>query len=213
MTRRRLSLLALACTLATPSGTPAAAQVERSVRAGDRVRVHALDGPTVVGVVEDINRDTLRLRDEDEGTARIVPVWTVSRLDVSHGQTTRESNMLRGAAAGFAVGALVGGSLGAATCVGDSDGFGGNCNEGGKRARLILGGALILGVPAAALGAAMGASSPLEQWRRVWPEVRVGLVPVGRGGIGVMVAAQVGRRSDATVKVEHMSAVTAAGRH
>ncbi|MCY7380750.1 MAG: hypothetical protein LH467_15595 [Gemmatimonadaceae bacterium] len=113
---------------------------------------------------------------------------------MSAGRTTHGSNMLRGAGAGFAVGALVGGSLGAATCVTDSDGFGGSCSDRGKRAQLILGGALILGVPVAALGAVIGSASPLEQWRRVWPAVRVVLAPVGRGGVGVMVAAQVGPR-------------------
>ena len=111
--RPRLHLVALVCILASLAGTSAAAQVERSVRASDRVRVHAMDGPTVVGVVDDVSRDTLRLRAEDDGTAHI-------------------------------------------------------------------------GVPAAALGAAIGASSPLEQWRRVWPAVRVVFIPVGRGGVGVM---------------------------
>ena len=192
MTNRRLSQVTLACTLAALLGSSAEAQVERSVRAGDRVRVHALDGPVVIGGVEEVSRDTLRLIDADYGTQRLVPVWTIARLDVSAGQTTRQSNMLRGAAAGFAGGALVGGALGAATCVGDRDGFGGSCNVGGKRAQFIVSGALILGVPAAALGAVIGAASPLEQWRRVWPEVPVGLTLIGRRGIGLIVSAQVG---------------------
>lgn len=164
-----LSLVVLVSVLSALSGRSADAQVERSVRAGDRVRVHALDGPIVIGVVEDVSRDTLRLRNDDGGTPRIVPVWQVGRLEVSAGQTSRESNMLRGAATGLAVGALVGGALGAATCVGGSDGFGGSCSSNGKRAQFVLGGALILGVPAAALGAVIGAASPLELWRKVWP--------------------------------------------
>ncbi|MEO7713740.1 MAG: hypothetical protein ABIV10_12565 [Gemmatimonadaceae bacterium] len=192
MTNRRLSQVALVCTLAALVGSSAEAQIERSVRAGDRVRVQALDGPVLIGDVEEVTRDTLLLVDEDYGTRRLVPVWTIVRLEVSAGQSTPESNMLRGAAAGLAVGALVGGALGAATCAGDSDGFGGSCNVGGKRAQFILGGALILGVPAAALGAVIGAASPLEQWRRVWPEVRAGLSVIGRRRIGFTIAANVG---------------------
>ncbi|MCY7380751.1 MAG: hypothetical protein LH467_15600 [Gemmatimonadaceae bacterium] len=52
MSRPRLSLVALVCSLAVLTGRSADAQVERSVRAGDRVRVHALDGPIVIGIVE-----------------------------------------------------------------------------------------------------------------------------------------------------------------
>ena len=169
MSRLQPTLIALVCTMAVLPGGSANAQIERSVRADDRVRVHAVDGPTVTGIVEDISRDTLRLRDEDYGTRRLVPVWTITRVDLSSGQSTRESNMLRSAVAGFLAGALVGGGLGAATCGGGSDGFGGSCRDSGKRAQFILGGAFILGVPAAALGAVIGSASPLEQWRRVWP--------------------------------------------
>jgi hypothetical protein len=110
-----------------------------------RVRIYAVgdDGP-LIGVVEIVSEDSLQLRDR-YGRGYVVPLIEIERLQVSHGRWYVLSG-LGGAAAGFAVGAMLSGVLS----------YDNELDRG-------LGGAAI-SLTTLILGAAVGVSLAPEKW-------------------------------------------------
>jgi len=103
--------------LASVAWSVAFAQAPASVQPGQRVRVQsrAAQVPTLTGVVQAFNVDTLVLHPDAQdgaGAALAIPVASIERLQVSRG---RHSKWLTGLVIGAGVGAVSGAIIGAAT--------------------------------------------------------------------------------------------------
>ena len=152
-----------------------------SIKAGDRVLIkapsirEALTGtPWIRGFLVSLDADTLVLK-ENTRTTLAIPLDSVTRFRVSRG---RRSHALRGAGVRAGIEVLVGGVLSATTWE-EPELF----QFQGTRRQSIMLGAVLLGVPFAVLGAAIGAASHSEQWEEVSLPLHVGLSP--HGGVRV----------------------------
>jgi hypothetical protein len=147
------------------------AQHEQSVIIGDHVRVwapeperfypHTLRIRNHVGSVVVLNADTLMLKVKDRVIPLVIPITSITRLDVSH---RRESGAGRGARTGLVVGAVAG---------------------LGESALLIFGGGFdvvpclfcvpICSITGTGLGALIGAASEVDHWESVPLPIRIGI--------------------------------------
>ena len=118
----------------------------RSVRTGERVRVHSTQG-TRNGTVQSVQGDAITLRPAS-GEAVTIPRADVTRVYTA-GRSRRVRNLLIGTAVGAAVGAVLYGTLGELLR-----------NETGDAPGLLL---APIGV-----GAAVGAAMPAGAWKKIY---------------------------------------------
>jgi len=161
-----------------------AAQESQPVQVGDRVRVTApevLTAPSVGTLV--VLMDTLVVQEEGDSLFVVLPVSTVTRLEVSRRQGSRSA---RGAGIGFLGGALIGAVYGAAragTGPGEID------LPTGTSAALN---AAIFGAGGALVGLAVGAGIKVDEWESVSPfRVAVTMSPPVTGPAGVTLSLRV----------------------
>lgn len=190
-TRRATIVLALlALTISTSASLRAQATAPASV--GERVRITTptqRGGYRYVGSVVGVQGDTLLLRTSDLATPRPVAIGEISALEVSLG---RRGNVRRGLLWGSAVGATLGGIVGAVTykkpdCAGATF-FCGDVTP--NRSADVVAGAIVGALAGLAVGGIWGASHPSERWARrsLGTGTRVGLAPSGRGAAVSLVA-------------------------
>ena len=143
-TTRLVSIFALVLITVASNSAMLAAQRTASLTPGARVRVRfkATTQP-IVGILDTISRDTVRLGPEGEHAASRVAVSTIEGIDVSRGQ---HSNVGKGAVWG---GAIVGG-MGLITGVALA-------SDQGSLVSITGGEAVELTVASTALGAGVGA--------------------------------------------------------
>lgn len=153
---RIASLVAMLVVMAT---VDLSAQQEMPVEPGDRVRVSApgvVEGQ-VVGTIEKLSPDTCVLQVEDQLWPVVLPLASVTRLEVSRGSGSKTGlGILIGAGVGFLGGYLIGtqSSL-CEECGGSSSG----------KTGLAFG--TFLGLLGAAAGGELGAKNRVERWEDV----------------------------------------------
>jgi hypothetical protein len=132
-------------------------------------------GATLTGRLVAVDAENWTIAVDGQRTAFAIPRYAIDAVDVGSGHQTAKG-MLRGAG----VGALVGAALGFAAGSGCGNAFG--CPGPG-------GGAVVLGIPGAAIGALIGATTGAEHWERV-PVDRIRLSFGARPGrsVGASVA-------------------------
>ena len=130
------------------------AQEESQLKLGSRIRVLVQDANDwMIGSPLSLVVDTLMLKIEDQPHQLVLPLSSITRLEVSQG---RKSRALAGAGIGFAVGAGIGAFLIKGTSGNDlSD----------RDAALI--GAGLLAIPGTLISAIVGANKSDEKWERV----------------------------------------------
>lgn len=146
-------LIVLSCMVA---GVPSGA-VSAMPEPGTRVRFTARvpERERWIGPFVSVAHDTVTVRDGERNGALVgVPTLHVVRFEISRGNGR---NGLRGAGAGFAIGALLGAAVG-------SVGYSGNDYLVSSAGGSALVGAVVLGTIGAAVGAVIGARSPSEHW-------------------------------------------------
>ena len=183
-TRRTASLLAfLALTVA--GGASLHAQSTAPAKVGERVRITTASQRAphrIVGSVVGVQGDTLLLRTSDVATPRPVAIGEISTLEVSFG---RSGNVRRGLLWGSAVGATLGGIVGAVTykkpeCAGATFFCGGVAPN---RSADVVAGAIVGGLAGLAVGGIWGATHLSERWirRPLGSGARVGIAPGSHG--------------------------------
>jgi hypothetical protein len=174
----------IAATLAGASPVPLQAQrATSSLREGARLRITApceaspSTPCTFVGRVVALRAGTVQL--DVDGVATDLVLARATRVETSAGL---HSHRLVGAAAGFTLGtgavylAYSGGGLCDREANQDAIGHG----------PCLVVGALVGGIPAAALGTLIGHLIRTERWSEMPMEnLRVSLAPTGRGGVGI----------------------------
>lgn len=191
---RLLSPLLLATLALLPAGAAAGAQALRltDLSRGDRVR---LDAPRVgaerlVGDVEALTPDTLRVREERGGESVAIPVAAITRASLSLVQRSRGEVVRRALLIGGAGGAALGAAItliDRCTNVIQADQTEEDCEP---KAEQVLVGVLAGAVVGGALGALVGTMLPTERWARVElpSPLRVGVRPATGGRWAVVVA-------------------------
>ena len=178
-----VSLVGLVCAFGS-----AALQAGDEPPPGTRVRIQAGESRTGVLVARDAEQLTLQVGGKEPPV--IIPLRQVTGLEVSHGRGRRKAAGIGALVGLVAAGTLVlSGASGVGCGPDDSECF---CSGQGCVEAFLL-----IGVPAAALGAATGALVAPERWREVPVHaagaasvslanggVSVGIVPV-RGGVGL----------------------------
>jgi hypothetical protein len=159
-----VSLLVVAL---APCDTGLCADPPHELREGARIRLQAA-GTVSDGTLAAQDAASLTLRVEDLHDPLVVPRATLERVYVSEGRARGKAAMI-GAAIGLTVaGALV--VAGSAGC------DGGECLCSGSGCVAAV---AILGIPAAATGAGIGALVAPERWREVPIPARAGSTRVG----------------------------------
>jgi hypothetical protein len=125
----------VAVVLLAGMAAPSAAQRNNQVHNGERVRVTAIDGRRLVGVVENGAGDSLTIRLAD-GSREPVATGSLHRLEVRRGM---ERRTVPGAVVGGIVGAGTGALIAVAGISCDRGGIGLNCSS--FEAHLVGGGA------------------------------------------------------------------------
>jgi hypothetical protein len=135
-----VACLALAAPAAAQAGAPSAAEI------GQRVKVRTSAGSTIVGGLQSIDGQAVRIRRTDEVVT--VPWTEITRLDVSAGRSSKRGKI---------IGAVVGALLSGLSCAA-------NCEAGSFEINVPLG---------AGMGTLVGSAFKREVWRRVpadrWP--------------------------------------------
>ncbi len=152
---RKITLISLIVFSLLVQSIDLIAQETSQVIPGSRIRVLARDTANdwIIGSLLSLDVDTLRLKSGDQPHASVIHLSSITRLDVSRG---RKSQVLAGAAIGFAVGAGVGALL--------SKGNSGN-DLADRDAALI--GAGLLAIPGTIIGAIIGGNKSGEKWEKV----------------------------------------------
>ncbi|MGH7753112.1 MAG: hypothetical protein ACREN5_09870 [Gemmatimonadales bacterium] len=174
--------------LAVLDAVPSPAQAQ--LAPGERIRV-TTDGwrlKPMVGTLESIDQDTVRLRMADSAASTPIPRAYIRRVEVSRGQ---RSNALGGAVVGAAFGAGVGVIVAQLSPRPKTCRFTGSywfCRATPGSERNLASAALAGATLGAFLGLIKSAESSGERWERVpLSQLRVGLVvgSDGRAGLGL----------------------------
>lgn len=172
---RLVSITVLVITALASSAVTPAAQVPVPLVPGARIRLRLrMAAQPIVGTLDSISGDTLRLRAEGESEARGVTLSTIEGIDVSRGQ---RSNAIKGAEVGLAVGGTVGLIGFIASC---KEGFAGlpACRDTWLFAP--MGGGVLLAYVVGSLGHS-------EKWKAVpLPTLLVAPVSLNRMGITIL---------------------------
>ena len=160
----------------------AAQQQSVQLETGARVRLVSQKLPANDRIVRVVaaGGDTVTFRSERSSVMRTLPLSDIEAVEVSLGQ---RSQVRRSAAIGLLTGVGIGVALGLATyepceglCFGPS-------SRGESAAFVGMGG----GVLGLLIGTAIGAVNKAENWQRVQPNTKVGLLP-SAGGAGVSIS-------------------------
>lgn len=154
------------------------AQEEPPVAPGDHVRVTAPDvfRGRLVGSVVTLGADTCVLEVEGRAEQLALPLTSLTRLEVSRGQSSMWAQ-------GMGIGFLLGATLGAVVGLTAAESW----DVGGEAAAAALAG--LIGVPGAFVGLAVGASTKKERWESVpLDRLRVSMVPRRDGGLAIRVS-------------------------
>ena len=189
---------------------------ERHVELGDRVRVQAppyrgrlkaLGGPWIGGSVAALDADTLLLKtggrwiSRGGGPARTrgrvyepsdslaIPLDSVRKFEVSRRRTRASEGFLIGVGIGVIIGTLSAASFEEEEDSSDFSAFG--CMIMCTRSEAFVYPLVFLGMPLAALGAAVGAATPSERWEEVPLPLHVGFSP--HGGVRVALHYEFGK--------------------
>lgn len=173
----------LVCTLLVAGAPISALTQDAAVTPGSRVRVWTeindkgrRTGPRTTGRVTTWTKDSLVLDPAGAQGLRAIPITSVSRLDVSQGQTSRRQGALRIGATGW----LVGLGTGAVLSYREDDNF-----IFPPVINAVARGAPV-GAVGAVVGAILGANRPGERWsKRVPVPGRVSISPGGQNSVAV----------------------------
>ena len=145
-----------------------------TLSAGDKVRVTTA-GERVVGYWVSLDDNRLTLRTEDLDSSLVLPLASLTKLEVSRGQ---KSAIAKGAGIGFLVGAGVGAGVGALL----GAGLGEDVCSGGCVSALAGIGALAGGAAGTLIGLGIGAGSKSDRWETVsLDRIRISVTPRGGG--------------------------------
>lgn len=167
--KKCVRVLAVVCCIVAPRS---AAQTAPPVEEGSRVRL-SLTGPgekQLTGTVASVGGESLSLLRGNGRDTTVVPLRSISRLELSRGRRSAGGGALVGGAIGAGLGAV--GTLVwvASSCFKSGTSTGGNCPTGGTAAGIILGGG--------AAGALVGVLIRPERWVRVgWTGLRASVGP------------------------------------
>ncbi len=152
-----------------------------TLSAGDKVRVTTAV-ERVVGYWVSLEGNRLTLRTEKRDSSLVLPLASLTKLEVSRGQ---KSAIAKGAGIGFLVGAGVGAGVGA--LIGASQGE--NVCSDECRVAFAGIGALAGGAVGTLVGLGIGAASKSERWVSVpLEEIRIGLSLHSADGIAISVS-------------------------
>ncbi|MBI4540370.1 MAG: hypothetical protein HY704_12775 [Gemmatimonadetes bacterium] len=183
---RLFSVLPALLAFAAVGAHPLAGQKLSPVEPGSRIRVHVpsvADAP-IIGTLLSMNPDLVRFAMEGGFPTFAVRLDSIARLDVSAGLASSGAAAVRGGGIGLVVGTIPSGLvLAGARCFVADDGLPDACTPEIRWA------AAVVVVASTAVGAVIGALTPVERWRRVGLPIRFGAAPKSRaGGLAVGIA-------------------------